>query len=75
MSGGEGCARRGAAEDDIAGREADGNRAHRPGRSLRGVLGRIVLSNHVRGQRLEMDAAVRHEKQVETTRLVALDVP
>ena len=64
MFGGEGRASWGAAEDDIARGEAYGDGAHRPGRSLRGVHGRVHLSDQVRRQRLEVDAAVRHEEEV-----------
>ena len=46
----EGClgARRGTAEDDIAGGEAGGNRAHRPGSPLPPVNEWIGVTDHVR---------------------------
>ena len=64
MFRGEGCARRVAAEDDIAGGEAYGDGTHRPGRPLRGVHGRIPLSDRVCQQRFEVDATVLDEAEV-----------
>ena len=74
MFGGEGRASWGAADDDIARGEAYGDGPHRPGRSLRGVHGLVLLSDHVRRQHLEVNVAVRHEKEVGDHRVRA-DVP
>ena len=57
--GGEGCASHGPAEDNFARGEAYGDGAHRPGRPLRGVHGRVPYPDHVRRQRFAVDAAVR----------------
>lgn len=48
MPGSEGSAGRGAADDDIAGAEADGTRSHRSRRFLRVVYGRVGIRHHVR---------------------------
>ena len=48
ISGGDGGAHWGAAEDDIAGGEAACNRAHRSDRALQTVLGWLGISDHVR---------------------------
>lgn len=64
MFGEDGTAGRSALEDSLPCEGAYGNGSQRPVRPLRGFYGWVCLSDHVRGQRLEVDAAVRNEEEV-----------
>lgn len=60
----ETCAIWGAVEDDMARGVAYGDGAYRSIQPLRGVHGRVYLSDHARRRRVEADAAVRDEDLV-----------
>ena len=64
MLRGEGRAGGGAAKDDIAREEACGGDANQSNRALQGVHGRAPLPDHVRRQRIALDAGERDKEQV-----------
>ena len=50
--------------DNFARGKANGDRPHRPSRPPGGIHGWVSLIDDVCGHRFEVDAAVKHEKQV-----------